>query len=270
MNWKSTKLFLALLALCASLAPLVSQAADEPKRSRRPSYLPAQPVARLRSVKAKALPNRAAPFTVRIENISSKDLQMAKDGSRWPFALSPGMWVLHQKEVRLFNEGRAASAALEALAEDGNPGELVKHLDNRQHSQMQHGVFNTPIGASAAAPILPGQAYEFTLTATPGMRLSLVTMFGQSNDWFYAADADGIDLFKNGKPISGEVTERFRLYDAGTEVDEEPGVGKNQAPRQMMANTGDAENAKVRKAKSTAFYTRTGELLRITIVSNED
>ena len=34
-------------------------------------------------------------FTVKVENVSSKDLQTASDGSKWPFALSPGFWAVH-------------------------------------------------------------------------------------------------------------------------------------------------------------------------------
>jgi hypothetical protein len=204
-------------------------------------------------------------FTVRIENISSADGQTASDGAKWPFALSPGLWVLHEREVRLFREGNPAVNGLEAQAEDGNPGDLVKMLDARGHEGMQHGVFNTPVGAGGPGPIGPGSAYEFTFSAKPGMRLSIITMFGQSNDWFYAPKRQGIDLFTNGKPVSGDVTSEFMLFDAGTEKDEVPGVGPNQAPRQSAPNTGEAENGKVHPAKESSFFGKNGQLFRVTI-----
>lgn len=213
--------------------------------------------------------DKTTKFTVRIENISSAAGQTASDGSKWPFALSPGLWVVHEREVRLFRAGNPAIGGLEAQAEDGNPGEVIKQLEARGHTgahgQMLHGVFNTPVGANGPGPIGPGGAYEFTFTAQPGMRLSVVTMFGQSNDWFYAPQRQGIDLFNNGKPLSGDITAEFMLFDAGTEQDEEPGVGTNQAPRQQAPNTGEAEGGKVRPAKAAAFFTRNGELFRITI-----
>jgi len=140
--------------------------------------------------------DKSVRFTVRIENISSADGQTAENGSKWPFALSPGLWVVHEREVRLFRKGNPAVNGLEAQAEDGNPTEIVKILEGREHSAMQHGVFNTPVGANGPAPIGPGGAYEFTFAAKPGMRLSVVTMFGQSNDWFYAPKRQGSDLFK--------------------------------------------------------------------------
>src|SRR5499426_2355510 len=136
-------------------------------------------------------------FTVRIENISSADGQTASNGAKWPFALSPGLWVVHEREVRLYREGVAANGGLEELAEAGNPAVLVQNLENRghqgMHGEMLHGVYNTPVGANGPSPIGPGGAYEFTFSAKPGMHLSVITMFGQSNDWFYAPSHRGID-----------------------------------------------------------------------------
>src|ERR1700759_4482179 len=42
---------------------------------------------------------RTATFKVRIENVSTADGQIAKDGTRWPFALSPGLYVASAKPV---------------------------------------------------------------------------------------------------------------------------------------------------------------------------
>ncbi len=210
--------------------------------------------------------NKEVKFTVRIENVSNPDGQVAKDGTKWPFALSPGLWVVHEREVRLYREGVAANSGLEEQAEAGNSGVLVKSLEGREHSAMQHGVFNTPVGASGPGPIGPGGAYEFSFSAKPGMRLSVLTMFGQSNDWFYAPKRQGIDLFVNGRPLSGDITSSFMLYDAGTEKDEEPGVGPNQGPRQKDPNAGEPENGKVHAAKSSTFFTRNGELFKVTIM----
>ena len=38
-----------------------------------------------------------------------------------------------------------------------------------------------------------------------------------------------------------DVTNEFRFWDAGTEVNEAPGIGPNQAPRQAGPDTGAAE-----------------------------
>ena len=126
----------------------------------------------------------------------------------------------------------------------------------------------TPIGAAGPGPITPGAAYEFTFSAIAGDRLSLTTMMGQSNDWFYAPAETGIDLFENGRGISGDITSQMVLWDAGTEVDQEPGIGSEQGPRQKAPTTGVAENGVVRHAKDVNYgsaYTKVSRVMRFTI-----
>jgi len=208
---------------------------------------------------------RGVTFKVRIENISSPEGQVASDGTHWPFALSPGLYVVNEKGAVLFREGRRADAGLEAQAEDGNAEALVKSFKSLNHETARYGVFNTPEGAGAPGPVGPGAAYEFNVNATPKMKLTLVTMFGQSNDYFYATEQP-VELFDEaGEPLNGDITARFALYDAGTEVNQEAGVGADQAPRQKSPNTGAAENGVVRMAKGDAFYAKTAHLFRVTV-----
>lgn len=211
-------------------------------------------------------PAKATKFTVRVENISAAEGQTSADGTRWPFALSPGVWVLHDGKSSLFAESKKASSGLEAQAEDGNPAGLVGSLETMHHASSLHGIFNTPVGMMGPGPIGPGAAYEFSFTAMPGMKLSIALMFGQSNDLFYAPNSNGIALFDSkGKPLGGNVTSKVILWDAGTETNQELGVGPDQAPRQKAANTGAAENGVVRRARDVSFYTKTGELFRVTV-----
>jgi hypothetical protein len=114
---------------------------------------------------------------------------------------------------------------------------------------------------------LPGGAFEFTFSATKGMKLNLIMMYGQSNDLFYAPDAS-IDLFANGKPLSGDITDKILLWDAGTEVNQAPGLGADQGPRQKGPNTGADENGVVRLVKDGFTYPATKDVLRITITAN--
>ena len=227
------------------------------------SLLCAQPLAAGAKGAKKAA--RQVTFKVRIENISSPEGQTASDGTRWPFALSPGLYVVNEKGATLFREGHRAGAGLEAQAEDGNPESLVKSFESMNHDAGRHGVFNMPAGADAPGPIGPGAAYEFNVSAGPKMKLTLVTMFGQSNDYFYATERP-VELFDAaGEPLSGDITARLALYDAGTEVNQEAGVGSDQAPRQKSPNTGAAEHGVVRMAQGDAFYARTAQLFRVTV-----
>lgn len=207
-------------------------------------------------------------FTVRVENISHPEGMTASNGQKVPFALSPGMFVLSEKNAPLFTEGKPARNGLEMQAEDGDPSGLVASLVARHHSSNLHGVFNTPVGAMAAGPIRPGDSFEFTVTAMPGMKFFMTQMFGQSNDWFYAAAENGIALFDaKGNPVSGDITEKFILWDAGTEKDEEIGIGAHQGPRQKGPNTGDEEHGVVHRVKDARWQGRNAEFFRITITS---
>jgi hypothetical protein len=206
-------------------------------------------------------------FTVRIENISNPEGMTASNGQKFPFALSPGLFALSEKTSALFTEAKAARKnGLEMQAEDGDPSGLVNSLMTMHHSSNLHGVFNTPIGAMAAGPIRPGDSYEFAFTAAPGMKLFMTQMFGQSNDWFYAPGPNGIALYDaKGNAISGDITDNFYLWDAGTEKDEEIGIGPNQGPRQKGTNTGEAENGVVHRVNDSRWTGRNSEFFRITI-----
>src|SRR6185503_12288368 len=86
-------------------------------------------------------------FTVRVENISNREGMTASNGQKFPFALSPGMFLLSEKHAALFTEGKAARKnGLEMQAEDGDPSGLVASLLAMHHSSNLHGVFNTPVG----------------------------------------------------------------------------------------------------------------------------
>jgi hypothetical protein len=211
-------------------------------------------------------------FKVRIENISKSEL-MTTGGAKYPFALSPGLFIVSKGGVELFKVGGKASAGLEAQAEDGNP-EILADESKAKYASNPAGVFNTPVGANGPAPLLPGfatgmmvsgGAFEFTFSATKGMKLNLIAMFGQSNDLFYS-NKKAIDLFdKKGNAVTGDVTSALSLWDAGTEVNQAPGTGDEQAPRQKAANTGKAENGKVGMVKDGFTYPNIADVLKVTI-----
>jgi hypothetical protein len=207
-------------------------------------------------------------FTVRIENISKPDAFTASNGVKWSLGFSPGIVVVHTDKGPIFTAAKKdRGQGLEAQSEDGDPSMLAKSLEGGKGIKSV-AVFNTPLGAKSPGPITPGAAYEFTISAIPGDRLSLTTMMGQSNDWFYAPAESGIELFKNGKAVSGDITSQIVLWDAGTEVNQEPGIGPDQGPRQKAANTGEAENGVVRNAKDVKYgsdYTKVSSVMRVTI-----
>jgi hypothetical protein len=178
---------------------------------------------------------------------------------------APGVYVVHQNANPIFTEGSSdRGEGLENLAEDGDPSGLVAVLDASNSIEMA-GVFNTPAGAAGPGALAPGASYEFTVTAMEGDYLSLAAMLVQSNDLFIAPDGEGIALFSDGSAMTGDVTSYFHIWDAGTEVNELPGVGLNQAPRQSAANTGLNEEGLVHMVSDMYDYPELSEIVRVTI-----
>lgn len=209
--------------------------------------------------------SKASKFAIRIENITKPEAFTASNGTKWSLAYSPGTVVVHTDKAPIFSAGeKDRGKGLEAQSEDGDPSKLAKSLKGAKGIKSV-AVFNTPVGAKDPGPITPGAAYETTISAMPGDRLSLTLMMGQSNDWFYAPAETAIELFKNGKAISGDITSQIILWDAGTEVDQEPGIGSDQGPRQKGPNTGKAENGVVHKIEDGKSYSKASNVMRVTI-----
>jgi hypothetical protein len=212
---------------------------------------------------------KATKFTVKVENISQGEALQLSTGKTAPFVAAPTFWVLHTGAGNpIFTGGQPEPGnGLEQLAETGNPEGLVKYVSSVSGVSAV-GANARPVGATGDGPLTPGQAYEFEVSASPGQSLSLAWMFGQSNDLFFSNERP-ITLFVNGKPASGDMTAQLSLWDAGTEVNEEPGLGPNQAPRQKSPDAGTAEQQSIAHVRDRYNYPRIGQVLRLTITPSE-
>jgi hypothetical protein len=182
-----------------------------------------------------------------------------------PFA--PGVFAVHGSGMPLFTDGAMnGGLGLEALAEDGDPSVLAAHVDGLT-GVSDSGAFTVPVGAMDPGVIVPGGSYSFEFTASPGARLSLATMFVQSNDLFAAFADDGLALFDaNDMAVTGDVSAALMLWDAGSEANQWPGAGPDQAPRQAGADTGAADpDDEVRVVSDPYSYPAIGDLLRVSI-----
>lgn len=159
-----------------------------------------------------------------------------------------GLWTVnpwigvHDGTFDSFDAGSAASAALEAAAEDGNGSLLAEAFA----ADQPHG-----LGAVIPGPIAPGRTYTqiFELDpSNPAHRfLSYFAMIIPSNDGFWANDNPAAYPIFDGAGTF--IPRSFRVYgsaiwDAGTEVNDE--VGANTAfLAQAAPNTGTTENGVV-------------------------
>ena len=184
--------------------------------------------------------------------------------------IAPGVFAVHTGAGVLFDDGASATDGLESLAEDGDPAMLATELASVDG--VASGAFATPVGGTGPAPAFPGESYSFSFDANPGDYLSFATMLVQSNDLFYAPDERGVGLFDaSGAPISGNITDDVQLWNAGTEVNEAPGAGLYQAPRQAGPDTGaDEEGGTVHEVdvmmSGDGFhYPAIADIIRVTI-----
>ena len=165
---------------------------------------------------------------------------------------------------------------ISACDEDSNnkaSGDFRVTIENvgESYPVTNSGNFTTPVGASQPAPIFPGDAYEVEFKAPKGSHLSFVTMFVQSNDWFFATGSTGLALYDgSGNQITGDVTSELNLYDAGTEMDQEAGVGDNQAPRQSGADTGPMDSNSNVRMVSESGLPADNEVIKATLTSTGD
>jgi hypothetical protein len=189
----------------------------------------------------------------------------ARTGLTSPIA--PGVFAVHPSGVQpFFRKGEMVFGnGLEALAEDGAPTQLARALRGNT-ALTDTGEFSIPVGAIDPAPASSGQHYEFTISAYPGDRLSLATMLVQSNDLFFSFGPEGVPLYNiNGEPIAGDFSSALQLWDAGTEVNEVPAAGSNQAPRQAAPDTGIADTAPVGLVQDGFEYPAAQDFLRVRV-----
>lgn len=116
--------------------------------------------------------------------------------------------------------------------------------------------------------LAPGQVYEIRFTAGLNHHLSLASMLLESNDWFFGTDPAGIKLFTNGVALSGDITHLVKLWDAGTELDQEPGVGNNTGLLQINRTDGALDPVgKIRVVPDVATLSSGATFVRPSIAS---
>lgn len=218
--------------------------------------------------------------------------------------LSPPVIFSHEDGFEFYQLGEPlgepVGEGIETVAEDGfpaselggnnlppGPNEALLDLLQGEEAVISAGAAPNPGRiVPALEPTLPGnetgESGSFEVTAAPGDRLNFATMYVQSNDFFYAFPPNGIALFNdNGTPVSGDVTDQLALYDAGTEVDEEPGVGLTQKARQGFTrlDVGEEENGSVQLvvgpgedggSNDNFNYPANNQIIRVTITPQPD
>ena len=132
-------------------------------------------------------------YNVTIENLTSGQ----------PF--TPPVVAAHTSGMDVFNVGQAASAEVQAIAENGNNDPLAALLG---------GSAAVLDSASGTAPVKPGESATITVEAPSGSLLSVVFMLICTNDGFSGVDSMTL-------AASGSESVDANAYDAGTETNTE-------------------------------------------------
>lgn len=143
---------------------------------------------------------------------------------------------------------RDAGRGLKELAQKGDPATLRASLEGMSNVRRVYVV-----GTSALAP---GEKAESTFEAREGDNIAYATMFGYSNDWFYANSETMSSTTK------GDVTGRTTLLDSGTGVSQYPGAGNNQA---LFGGTPIAENNPIRVVTDTYPVPAVNRMIKVTL-----
>ena len=172
---------------------------------------------------------------VKIEEVVELRVTVTNTSSDGGTFLTPFWFGLHDDGFDLGNRGEAASAGLEALAEDGNFDAIGAEL----LAADPDGVGGAILGSRG--PIATGETASTTIlasTATPF--ISLAAMLLPSNDAFIGT-LNPVELFdENGDYLGDQVLtfEGSNVYDAGTEVNTELDAA---FINQTGPNTGETE-----------------------------
>jgi hypothetical protein len=188
-----------------------------------------------------------ATLELTFTNVSAPGDLRASDGTAADVMFAPGVWAVLGEGAALFEEGSLASDGLRRLAEDGDNTPLAREARSMP-GVVAVGTFGaTDEGTTyEESPIAPGDVVTFTIEAARGQRLAFASMFAQSNDTFLAPVGGALALFDaEGALVAGDVTASLALFDAGSEVNEEPGIGPTQAPRQTVAGEGTDESSPI-------------------------
>lgn len=90
---------------------------------------------------------------------------------------------------------------------------------------VESGTFQ---GTGTPALILPGQSVSIQFSAAKGEAITFASMYGWSNDLFFAPANPGILVYDtDGKPIEGDVSSQVKLWDNGTRINQKPGAAVN-------------------------------------------
>ena len=165
--------------------------------------------------------------------------------------ISPAVVVVYTGDVNpIYEAGKKdAGMGLKNLAQMGDGAALKASLEKMPNVKMVY--------VAGSAPVAPGEKVEVQFESTENDRVAYATMFGYSNDWFYANSEMIAANFK------GDVTAKTALFDDGTAVNQYPGAGNAQG---LFTGKPEAEDLTIMEVDSKMFpLPATNKVVKVTI-----
>ncbi len=203
-----------------------------------------------------------SPFYAAGEMSNPEVTALAETGNNEPAAMktetntgiitgiSPVVVVVYSGEQNpIFKMGDTDMGnGLKAVAQTGDFSQLKTSLMATSTVKNVYVLGNAPIG--------PGAKEMSIIQGQPGDKVAFVTMFGYSNDWFYA----------NSEPLmfgsKGDLTSKTELYDNGTAIDQFPGAGNAQA---LFGGTPIAQDKSIEVVENEFPVPAKEQVLKITL-----
>lgn len=140
-----------------------------------------------------------------------------------------------------------AQLGLAALAQRGDPSPLRTSLEKVPQVRKIYTIDQT---------VLPGNSMQCSYEAAANEKVAYATMFGYSNDWFFANGPELNALTK------GDVTSKTLLLDDGTAVSQYPGAGNAQF---IFGGQVLTEDQPISQVGNTFPVPAVNELIKVTI-----
>ncbi|SDI64064.1 spondin domain-containing protein [Chryseobacterium jejuense] len=164
--------------------------------------------------------------------------------------LSPALVVVYRGDKNpVYELGKMDTGmGLKDIAQFGNVSKLQNSL------QSFPGIKGIYVAGNA--PVPPGNKIMTSFKADPGDKIAYVTMFGFSNDWFYANETS-IDA-----TVKGDLSSKTALFDSGTGVDQYPGAGNRQA---LFGGTPQSETMVISKVGTQYPVPSVQNVIKVTV-----
>ncbi|MDO5105209.1 spondin domain-containing protein [Capnocytophaga sp.] len=164
--------------------------------------------------------------------------------------LSPAIVVVYKGNKNpLFEVGKKdAGQGLKEVSQMGNFEKLQASLKKDANVKAFYLAGN--------APVAPSEKVSANIKLEQGDKIAYAFMFGYSNDWFYANEAEIMATER------GELTSKTVLFDNGTGFDQYPGAGNRQA---LFGGMPEKEDNAIQRVGGQFPVPNVSEVVKVTL-----